>query len=206
VLLWLHARARSQPDAYVVLQVVFAFAFGLLYIRTVAPAAILLTPLLADAFRRTYEETQPRGSSLTSNATIGTAVAAAVAGLLFVVLHLPSTANDELVRATAALTSGSSSPQRVLNEYGVGGWLLGRAPSTLPAIDGRAEIFPPGYVTDYLDALAMKGDWKSTILPLRADSALLNPDTPLVNGLRDELGWETAFEDERWVVLVAPDT
>jgi hypothetical protein len=60
------------------------------------------------------------------------------------------------------------------------------------------------YVESYLNALRMVGNWRATIQPLQANAALLHPDTPLVNGLRDELHWRTVYSDDTWVVLVPP--
>jgi hypothetical protein len=198
------ARRTTTVDRYPLVQIVFAVVLGLLYIRTLAPAAVILTPLVAGLLRPVGPS--KRASSARPPAAALTVIASLiVAGAVWAVVALPTFPPNAPVAATKAIVATSPSPQRVINEYGIGGWLLGRAPTVQPAIDGRTEIYPIDYVADYLHALDMSGDWRKTILPLRATATLLYRDTPLVNGLRDELHWHTVYEDDNWVVLVPPD-
>lgn len=197
---------RTQPvDVHTLLQVTFAALLGLLYIRTVAPAVVLLVPLLAAGFGSA--SALPSVSRLQARANkviVGALTASAVAGGAFVLVVLPPLPDGAPVEATAAVVASAPGQQRVINEYGIGGWLIGRAPSVRPAIDGRAEIYPLEFVAAYDSALRLSGDWRGVLEPLQADAALLYRDAPLVNGLRDQLGWTTTFQDDVWIVLIPP--
>ncbi|MDP9183990.1 MAG: hypothetical protein M3P04_14605, partial [Actinomycetota bacterium] len=187
------ARSTRKQDAYAVGQVLFAVLLGLLYIRTIAPAAVLLTPLLADALRPAVAP-RPRGfAPAFVRGAMAVLVVLGIGGGLLVLTQEPELPPAAPVAATRALLEAVPQDARVLNEYAIGGWLLLFAPTAHPAIDGRAEVYPVSYVGDYIAALKMSGDWESTIEPLHANVALLHPDTPLVNGLRDQLGWVPVY-------------
>jgi hypothetical protein len=200
-----YGRGTSRLGAYELASVCFAIALGLLYSRTVAPAAVLMTPLLAEALGKLPP---PRRSSgfppVFSRAALGVLLVLGLFGGTFVLTQQPDLPPAAPVQATQALLDGVSGQPRVLNEYAIGGWLLLFAPEARPAIDGRAEIYPTEYVGDYISALKMVGDWQRVLEPLQANSALLHPETPLANGLKAQLGWRTVYEDANWLVLVPP--
>jgi hypothetical protein len=199
-----YARSPERQDAYALAQVLFAVLLGLLYIRTIAPAAVLLSPLLADALRSASSRRKGGLAPGFVRGVMALVVVLAVGGGALVLTLEPELPPGAPVAATKALVDAVPGEERVLNEYAIGGWLLLFAPSSHPAIDGRAEVYPVRYVGDYISALKMNGDWRSVIRPLRANSALLHPETPLVNGLRDQLGWRVVYEDDTWLVLVPP--
>jgi len=207
VLLFLMAYGRhhGKQDWFVLAQVTFAIVLGLMYTRTVAPAAVMLTPLLAEALGRTSAPMLGSFSVRFTRSAASLLVLLGLAGGAAVWTQQPELPPAAPVEATRVLSAVTPDGAGVLNEYGIGGWLLLFAPDVRPAIDGRAEIYPQEFVGEYISAVKMNGDWKSTILPLQAHSAFLHAGTPLVNGLRDELGWRTAYENEDWVVLVRPD-
>jgi hypothetical protein len=200
------ARRREPLSAYALVQLLFALLLGLMYIRTIAPAMVLMTPLLAETLGRGRLATKPRFPAPFVTACAGTLVVLGIAGGALVVTQEPDLPPAAPVAATKALRSAVPGEPRVLNEYAVGGWLLLMAPEARPAIDGRAEIYPERYVSDYIAALGMGATWKNTVRALRPNVTLLHPETPLVNGLRYELHWRTAYEDADWVVLVPPTT
>lgn len=199
-----YGRSQRRTSAYTLAQVLFAVVLGLLYIRTVAPAAVLLSPLLADALRGGVATARRAMPAAVIRASMALLLLLGVGGGLLVVTQEPELPPAAPVAATRALLAAVPGQPRVINEYAIGGWLLLFAPAARPAIDGRAEVYPVAYVGDYISALRMSGDWKAVVRPLHANVALLHPDTPLVNGLRDELGWHVVYRDATWLVLVPP--
>lgn len=200
-----YGRRTTKVAPHELLSVGFAIVLGLLYTRTVAPAAVLLAPLLAEAMgvARSRRPGFPHAFNIALVALLGSLAVSSAVVVLTQEPDLPPGAPVAATRALLAAVPRGTDP-RVLDEYAIGGWLLLYAPKAHPAIDGRAEIYPASYVGDYIQALKLEGDWQSTITPLDANVALLHPETPLTNGLRDQLGWRTVFKDNTWVVLVPP--
>jgi hypothetical protein len=186
------------------LPVLFAAYLGISYIRTVAPAVVVLVPYVAAALGRpsTY---RPARSPVVVNAVLcAVLVALGIGGAYTVVRETPVLPTHAPVAATAALER-QPAPQRVINEYDLGGWLLWYAPTARPAVDGRTEIYDTAYLDDYFAALRMSGDdWQQTVRSLDANVALLRVGTPLVNGLEQILHWTTVYEDDTWIVLIPP--
>jgi hypothetical protein len=205
VLLVAYGRSDVRIDPHTALQVVFAVGLGLLYVRTVAPAAVLLTPLLADALRRSEPRPRARLADPFARTALATILLLGLGGGALVLVEEPALPPGAPVAATRALVAAVPDDPRVLNEYSIGGWLLFFARGAHPGIDGRAEIYPIHYVSRYYDLLRLRGDWRGDLAPLHANSALLHPTTPLVNGLRDELGWRVVYADDTWLVLVPPE-
>lgn len=203
-LLVILSQRRTPVDRHTLVQLLVGCAIGLSYTRTLAPGTVLLAPLIAGLWQPPQHREPIPGPARLNTALVGLVGLISLIGATLTLTELPALPPGAPVQATTALLRAAPAPQRVLNDYNVGGWLLGRAPSALPAIDGRIEIYPLGYVGRYFDALAMRGDWRQTIVPLHANVALLYATTPLVNGLLDELHWRTVYRDDTWVVLVPP--
>jgi hypothetical protein len=204
VLLLAYGRSERRIDPHTSAQVAFAIVLGLLYVRTVAPAAVLLTPLLADALGRSDTRRGGRLADPFARAALSAIVLLGFGGGALVLAAEPSLPPSAPVAATQAVLTAVPGEPRVVNEYSIGGWLLLFAQRARPAIDGRAEIYPISYVSDYYDLLRMRGDWRPVLARLHANCALLHPTTPLVNGLRDQLGWHVVYRDDTWLVLVPP--
>lgn len=198
------ARSR-RPVAWTDILVVVAATFlGLSYLRTVAPGAVLLVPYAASALGQKHP-LAVRPTRWQLNAAIAAAVGfLALGGATAAIALTPSLPPGAPVAATKVIEGLSPKPQRVLDEYAIGGWLLWWDQKDRPLIDGRIEIYDLGYLNHYFAALQMSGDWQATVARLHPAVALLTPGTPLTNGLRDELHWQVKFQDANWVVLTPP--
>lgn len=195
---------RNDPIQWTELMpVLFAAVLGLRYIRTVAPATVILVPYVAATLASRPQHPPRRLDRISVTALIGT-VCAGVAGAIMVARTTPPLPENAPVAATAAI-NGLTGPQRVLNEYGTGGWVLWAAPESHPLIDGRAELYGNGYIGAYLDALAMRGpNWLSFLGHQHPTVALLHRDVPAATGLQREAKWRPIYEDRTWIVLMPP--
>jgi hypothetical protein len=201
------ARRREPVPPSQLLVICAAIFLGLSYVRTLAPAAVLLVPHVAalwqpasgravDAGKRSDRGMHRLGVAVALCALVGTVAA----------LALSPREQPGMPRPAAARVTATAPEPVVITEYGLGGWLLWNAPTVRPAIDGRAEIYPVDYVRDYLSALRMGQGWQDVVDRVRADAALLSVETPLVGGLRDQLHWREVYRDDDFVVLVPPVT
>jgi hypothetical protein len=204
VLLVTYARRNASATWSTLLPVLLASYVGVSYIRTVAPAVVILVPYAAAAIGRPKRWTPVRAPAALNGALLGLLLALAIAGSLLVVRQTPELPTHAPVAATAALEQ-LPAPQRVIDEYDIGGWLLWNAPTAQPAVDGRTEIFSTHYLDNYFSAMRMSGThWRSTVQSLHPTAALLHVDTPLVTGLRDILHWRVVYRDDTWLVLTPP--
>lgn len=188
----------SVDIAYVLTCAVFAMAT----VRTVAVALVLLAPLAARELSIVAVGRRPPLGALARGPLVAaTAVALAIGGGALAVT--PSLPADTPYAAARQLQAVSPTAQ-VLCDYDLCGWLLWDAPSLRPAIDTRTEIYDPRYTSDYLAAIDLEPGWEALVAKTGADVAWLRSSRPLVQGLRDVLGWREVWHDDWSVILVPP--
>jgi hypothetical protein len=199
---WARSSNRARPTEVVF--VLAALGLGLMYERNVPIAAIALAPVAARCLytrSREHETVPPKTPTRDRIA----AVALVAVLLLAAAIKLPSV--QPLVDGTpkTAPVALDALPGRaqVLNEYGLGGWILWTARDSSPGIDGRSEVYDPGYLTSYLASLRMDPGWRQFVADQRFDAAWLYRTTPLVNGLRS-IGWRPIAHEGSTVILVPP--
>lgn len=198
------ARRRQALPWGTLLPVVFIAYLGFSYIRTVAPAVVLLVPYVAAAVGRRSGPVRTSAPLGVNVAIVSALAAIAVVGATLAVRLTPTLSEHAPVAATAALER-LPAPQRVIDEYDIGGWLLWHARQAQPAVDGRTELYSTRYLDRYLGSLRMDPRyWRSTVSSLDANAAFLRTRTPLVVGLRDILHWRVVYRDSTWVVLTPP--
>lgn len=180
---------------------VLAFAAGnaLLYTRTVALAAVLMAPLLADALQAALPRraARPRFEvrALLGGATVGLALAATT---------LPGTAAtpwDAPVALSPILNR--ESPGVIFNYLAQGGWLYRDHPAWTPVFDTRWEVFGREAAQSYRDTLELAPGWQQRLDATGARLALLEVDSPLAAALRDH-GWSVLGVDNGYTLLKRP--
>lgn len=196
------ARSTEKAPWVELVPVLFAALLGLRYIRTVAPAVVILVPYVATrlAIRRPRTVRHDRLSiiALAATAAIG------LVGAVIAVRETPDLPDAAPVAASEVINS-LPGEQVVINEYGMGGWILWATPDAHPLIDGRAELYGNTYIGNYLSALQMAGsDWSKVLLRDDPTVAFLHRDVPAAVGLQEILGWKELYSDDTWLVLVPP--
>lgn len=94
---------------------------------------------------------------------------------------------------------------KILNTYHWGGYLIWRGYPVF--IDGRADVYGDRFLEDYAALYRGKADWREMVGRYPVDYALLEPDAPLSNLLRQSASWELVYEDEVAVVFILlPET
>jgi hypothetical protein len=193
---------------------IFAWtAFGLMALRNVGPAALFTAPVAVRALEAS------NGKGFGAVAFPSHREARLLAGLLGAVavgaaIVVPSglSAVDALHNAPALAIArrlaGVERPLRVWNGYNVSGSLIafggGRDGHLRLVIDGRSDLWSPGYIRTVDDAQRLVGDWHRTFDDFRADAVVLPPDTPLVVYLQQVERWRVEQKDGDYVLLVPP--
>ncbi len=173
----------------------FALYSGLMHIRFLFLAAILLAPMLTKLldFIPPY---RPEIDKPLLNALV-------IAVLLVIAArHVPSRADLEDVVAKRfpvhALTFIKSHglPGNVFNRYMWGGYLIFFCRDVKTFIDGRTDIFEyTGVLKDYLDAEQLK-DSLQIMDKYRIRYVLTSPEYPIAYLLRNNPGWKLIFIDD----------
>lgn len=178
----------------------FALYFGLVHVRFLFQAAILLAPLLAKAL-----DFLPPYRKEIDKPLLNSVVVAGV--LLVMIFRFPTQA--ELAQAvgrrypvdaiTYVRSHGLSGP--VFNLYIWGGYLAWCCPQVKTFIDSRADIFEyVGVFQDYLDAITLK-DSLAVLDKHRIRYVLMPPRVPLTYLLKHNPGWKVVFDDEVTTIL-----
>lgn len=196
------ALSTQRPTRTDVLLWLLALAWTLLYARTVALGAILAAPLAAQALQLAIrKEPEPR-TRLETRVTWGAMVAASLVAAVLGPLVAPGVAGkptglDGALRALPAETV-------VLNDDGLGGWLLLTYPDLRPVADTRTYLFSHEYIEDYITARSARPGWQDFVTETGARVALVPEDEALAAALQDQLGWTAQGTDGKYVLLQAP--
>ncbi|MFN8148041.1 MAG: hypothetical protein U0R76_11305 [Candidatus Nanopelagicales bacterium] len=209
ILTW--ARARIRPTWGEIVLVGSLLAFGTIAWRNVAPAVLLLSPIVVTLLSRLLGEQDPVPEPRTwrpwSRASIAAGAIGTALGLLLA-LTQPAVP-DSVPSSLLARLRDATAPQRVLDTYNISGpllWFGGRPPHVLVAIDGRADRYGADYIERYQGGLLnARPGWQSLYDELRPTAALLGKDEALVGALVAEKGWVEVARDGGYVLLRAPD-
>lgn len=204
--LLLFVRARlSWRD---VMPTVAFVAAGLVAVRNLPIAAIVLAPVLGRVLKRPDSLPPlppPTGRQERLNRVFAVALAAA-----FVAFGLTLTANDPLrlsgypVAATDFLENEGllAAPHRVAHLDFVGNYLelrFGRRVKVF--IDDRYDMFPKQVSRDYRDLLAGRPQWQAILQARQVDVVLWDRDLPLTSLLKASGQWLEIYAADEWVVL-----
>jgi hypothetical protein len=200
------ARSSEQVPRGEVLVAFAVLTFAVLANRNLAPAVLLIAPLVAARGSVTWPEryeASPRESRLLSRIS-----AAIVACGLAASLGIIGVA-DPLARAEALTIAGALGERRgetrVLNAYDISGVIayFGGAGTQL-TIDGRADRYPREYTEAYHRALALQPGWEEFLEDADPDVAVLPTDSPLVGELVEHRDWQILVRDGEYVLISKP--
>ena len=198
------ARRRESTSPSEILWVISVLIFCLQAGRYLAPAVILLAPFTCAAMSRTFGEALARRAPPTLPRAFPAATGAVglLVGLAFaffgpsVVNGLPDDIVEELTSRTGKV--------RVLNSYVVGGYLTGMgAPKVSVAIDGRTDVYEPGFVRRYMLTTSTTAGWRELVDDLDPDVAVLGARSRLAEEMTDA-GWLATLTDGDYVLLDHP--
>ena len=170
--------------------------------RTVAVAAVLVSPLVAQEVQRHIGS---KRSSLTRRARVAwlaLVVAASVAAmpLAAAVAQNPVGVPERLSNQLNDLPKGTI----VVATGDITGWLLWTAPDLRPVEDLRVEIFSRERVQEFVETMQAGPRWREFIDQSHVTAALLLSDSPLAIALQERTGWRAAGSDAGYVLLRKP--
>jgi hypothetical protein len=196
------ARSARKPQWWQIGLLVTSLVFALAMSRTVAVAAVLVAPLLAQELQKLFPMRVTRPSRHAQLAWVGLTVAALVlaAPLARAVAQNPLGVPVNLAKELRQFPSGT----KVIATGDVTGWLLWSAPGLKPVEDIRIEVYAPTYVRRYIETMAAGPAWRGFIRDTGPTVALLQNDSPLVTALTERAGWHTLGSDSGYLLLRRP--
>jgi hypothetical protein len=195
------ARSATHVPRGELLWIVVWSAFAFVAARNIAPAMLLIAPLVADRLELTYGD--QRQGPLVPKWLLLTVAGLGLAAVTL--LQYAATPVDPTKpHAIAATLAAQSRPIRVLNDYNVSGYLILFGGKHIKlAIDGRADRYGRPYIKRYTDAVAGT-DWRQLVAQLRPDVAVLPRRSPLVDELNGIGNWRIVLQDVGWTLLERP--
>jgi hypothetical protein len=185
-------------------------AFGMLAIRNVAPATLMILPIAAASIDRLLPR---RGGPPVDRGLVITAViTAATAGVAMTLWVLATTdpltdTQPRRIAAAIAADAGSASPARVLNEYDASGVLAYfGGPGVILAVDGRADRFEPSWIDTMLEVQRGERDPWPVLDDLDATHVVTEDGCALQRLLEQDGRWRTVLVDGDYALLVPSST
>ncbi len=179
------------------------FAVGLLAIRNMAPASVVVAamaaPSFADLVGRTLGEERGRPARIVTVAGVAGLVVSVVA-----VAFSPGLSLDRYpVDAVDYLEARSLVPANdviVVHREGVGNYLTYRYGAEAGVfIDDRFDFYPVDRTRDHL-TLVHGGDYRDVLDRHGADVVVWERESTLAGWLDEQPGWDLAYRDDEWVV------
>lgn len=198
------AACGPVPKAEIVAVLAVAI-FGLLAIRNVPAALILLAPLASDRLA-VISSPSPRPTSTEGRILIGLgATVAAVAATASVAGNARTDMLSEAGPLRLVEQLGELDPApRVLNTYSLGGLIAQFGPDGVQvSIDGRADRYSPAYVHRYLDGERNLVRWEALVDATQPDVLLLSETSALATHVV-ELGWPVNARSAGFVLIERP--
>jgi hypothetical protein len=198
------SRSRSPNSSWITSIALLLFSWTA--VRNVAPALLLLAPVVADRLQAAFPlvgvDPEPRWSAPGGILVAGLFLLGGLATLPGRDLLPRAEFPLQLAREVGDLTGA----QRVLNDYNVAGLVLyfaGRDDRV--AIDGRTDRYGAEYIDAYIGMKSLQGEWEAMLRDLGPTSALLEGDSALAHVLVAERGWTTIGREGNWVLLAPPE-
>lgn len=192
---------RRRSLSWSVLMVVgLAGALSVVSARMTTLAALILAPLVAEAF----QEFVPRAPRIEMREALAlSGVLALCAAVLVPVVNARSdepVAPQWLDERLDAMPEGT----RVLNDWDTGAYFLWRHPQLSLAMHGYGDVFTTGELKRNTDILRLQPRWDEEVAELDADFALVDPHTALGYAMTHDLEWQVIELDQQFALLSPP--
>jgi hypothetical protein len=175
----------------------YGLVWGLMYVRGVAIAAVILAPLAAYSLDRVLG--RPRPARGHESGVVGLFAAASLIVAAVFAAAGPNTPVGVPSRMTPTLQSlphGSV----VFNDDLLGGWLMWSFPDLRHTADTRAELYGREWAIDYLRGMQGGSAGVRLVDELQADAVLIKANSALAGTLRHG-GWRVGLQDDGYILL-----
>jgi hypothetical protein len=204
----LYLAGRVRASRAELLFAVSVIVFGLMAVRNVTPAVLLLTPLLSSLITRALGSRAETSVSAEERRRLHSiAWVLVVVGMLSVAATVTLREQgppDSLPLALAGELAEQPGEVRLLNDYNLSGIsLFYGGQGVRMAVDGRTDYYGAEFLDRYQDAILYGKDLDSLVEELDPTHALLESDSAAAALLQSQ-GWSEIADGEDHVLLAAP--
>ena len=188
---------------WVLLWTIFAFtAF-----RNIAPATLLIVPIVAYRFDEWITASQTFERSAKQTLLTIPFIISIVAVLIFgaISTSMVDPLKEVTPRYIAARLSHAKMDVRIINDYNASGVLLALGGKRIHlAVDGRADRFDPNWLARYFSMLKVPNTNLYLLDEIHPNAAVLDQGSPLIWWLAENRHWHRIMNDGRYVLLTSP--
>jgi hypothetical protein len=137
-------------------------------------------------------------------ALLGLVVVAALAKVA--VPLLPATREKDMIEflpvEAAHYIQQEQLPGEMFNSYNWGGYLIWTLHPDYPVfVDGRTDLYDDPFLTDYLDIVLVREDWREILARYGVHLILIERDSVLSRFLAEDDGWQGRYADDLAVIF-----
>jgi hypothetical protein len=93
----------------------------------------------------------------------------------------------------------------MFNEFIWGGYLLYRLwPDQTIYMDGTTDFYGEAFTREYAGVVSLQDGWQDTLAKYNVSWAILPSNRPLIQALKDDLGWEIIYQDTTATIIRKP--
>ncbi|MGQ0609271.1 MAG: hypothetical protein ACT4OQ_12550 [Chloroflexota bacterium] len=196
---------RRSPGWLAVLAVV-GMAIGLMAIRTIGVAALLILPAaIASASGRLGAARVQSADSARRWLELGAAGVVAVVIVIAALGRGPVRVDERTIPVAGVGMLAEVNPDaRVLASYGWGGYAISELHPTggRVFVDGRMHKYAPDVLADYVAIASAERGWQQLVEHYGVEAMLLRTDAVITKGIAQGAGWCEAYRDDLQVLLL----
>lgn len=182
-----------------------AIAFSLVAVRNVAPATLLLAPVVAQAAGAAFGPRLERRPQSTVPLWVGIAAATVTAGWVMTAAFARPAVEPTIPWRIVHELGALPAPKHVVADFMVSGIITGEVPSASVAMDTRVDNYSLAYTHEYLAMLRMGPGWRRTFARAEPNYVVLLSDSGLRTYLQYDRHWVVMTRDNGFVLLRPPE-
>lgn len=211
ILLLVHTGLRGGHTKSItqIFLVLFFLYAGLRDMRHIPLFAIVAIPIISDQLNPliTYKRsniTQTKARTWLNGALIVLTMTAVVARILQQAGNQESDVAKSYPVEAVKWIQENQPIGRIFNSYAWGGYLIWSLyPHYQVYIDGRADVYGPSFLKEYMSLLSLKPGWQEKFANNNISTVLIEPESAMANVLRGSTDWQIVYEDKTSVLFLA---
>jgi hypothetical protein len=176
-------------------------AFSFVAVRNVAPATLVLAPILAQVAGAAFGPWLERRPESRVPVWVGVAAATLTAALVATAAFARPAVEPTIPWRIVHQLNALPAPKHVVTDFMVSGLITGEVPSASVAMDTRVDNYSESYAHRYLAMLEMGTDWRRTFAQADPDYVVVLSESGLRQYLQQDRHWVVMTHDNGFVLM-----